>query len=416
MRHQRIQLVQAFLLFHLRVGARVAIRAASPLFSGIVAIILFQDQTTLFVQSLARTLYSHRWSVDGVLPFVGIAFVLPFWARPRLSQGLDGWIRHLPFTDRSNRRGLLLALVSVQLPLICLLGAFAFTAARMGLPVTVSAIRWVLVVIAGSMTGLPVSNRLVVVVPLSLAAAFLVVHDAGQYFLLSLPLLVAADALAGPIDIRKESAHWHDSGVLINWRLAWRALNMRVLAAFPLGLAAIGAGRLFIFNNQLEGAPAAAAARLSGTLACALCLCSLSKRLATDRPAWPLARSFPWSASQRIIEDSMFLGVHSLPFVVLVALNDRGSTLVVLSVLPLMTVRGAEYIRRIPQRRAAAVAYLGEGAFIAIVLAMLPWSAVLCLPGTFLALLSAKRIEQRQKATSWFELHHASAGDSFSWR
>jgi hypothetical protein len=416
MRHRRIQLVQALLLFHLRVGVRVAIRASPPLFCGIVAIILFQDQTTDFVQSLAGGLYARHWSMNNVLPFVAIAFLLPLWARQRLAQGLDGWLRHLPFSDVSNRRGLLLALISVQLPLIFLLAMLSLTAARMGFPVPVSAARWVLVLMAGSMTSMPARNRFRVLVPLSVTSAFLALHDAGQYGVLSLVLLVVADGLAGPIDIRKKSIRWRDSGVFIGWRIGWRALNSRILVAFVLGLVAIGAGRLFIVNNQLEGPPAAAAARLSGTLACALCLCSLSKRLATDRPAWPLARSFPWSASRRVIEDSIFLSLHTLPFVVLVALSNRSSMLVVLSVLPLMTVRGAEFIRRIPQRRAAAIAYLGEGAFIAVVVTMLPWAALLCVPGTFLALLSAKRIEQRQRVTSWFELHHASTGDSFSWR
>src|SRR5262249_19803817 len=149
----------------------------------------------------------------------GIAFLLPAWARGRISQGLNGWIRHLPITDRSHRRGLLLALMTVQLPLLIALGLLAVTAKSIGLPIAIAGLRWLLVAAAGAMASLPASRR-VFVVPLSVASAALPLHGTGEYSIFSVPLLIAADALAGPLCCRKRAPQLRSSGMLLNWHIA----------------------------------------------------------------------------------------------------------------------------------------------------------------------------------------------------
>ena len=87
----------------------------------------------------------------------------------------------------------------------------------------------------------------------------------------------------------------------------------------------------------------------------------------------------------------------------------------VVTVVPLLSVRCAECIRRTPERKVASISFLGEGVVISIVLTLVPWSAALFVLGTIPALYSAREFEKNRKATVWFELHHASAGDSGSW-
>ena len=366
-------MVKALLLFHLRVGVRVAIRASAPLFCLIVAGVLFQDSPAAFVIMVARATYAGNWSPGVVVPIAAIAILLPAWGESRFRQGLSGWMRHLPLTDGMNRIGLWLALICVQMPLAVMLALLGLIAARLGLPVGWPAVRWALVLAAGAAASLPAGRA-------------------------------------------RRPRSWRQAGVHMSWHIAWRAVGLRIIPAVAAGLAMIAVCLLFISNNDLQGtAAAAAAARLGGSMACALSLCGLCNALAARRPAWPFARSFPWSALDRIVDDSLFFAIHAVPFVLSVLWISPVSALAVLSVVPFMSVRAAEYVRQIPERRAALFGYLGETAFAAAVLTLVPWSAFFWLLVTVWALRSAAESERRLKSTDWFELHHESAGDTSAW-
>src|SRR5438128_6917760 len=115
--------MNALLLFHCRAGVRLGLRASAAIFAAIVAWIIFQDsaQIVTFVNDLARSAFAPRPAIVDVAPILCLAFLLPAWAVGRLSRGLNGWLRHLPVSGTENRRGLTLALVSVQLPLLVML-------------------------------------------------------------------------------------------------------------------------------------------------------------------------------------------------------------------------------------------------------------------------------------------------------
>lgn len=360
----------ALLLFHLRVGVRVALRASPPLFCGILAVIMFQDPPGAAVASLARAVFAQSW-FGSVIPIAAIAFLLSAWGRQRLAEGQRGWIRHLSVSRRSHRAGMFLALVSVQLPLFITLGLLAWTGKRQGLAV------------------------------------------AGAMARFSLVCVTAASCHLS--DRPRRAANWSRSHALLNWHITWRALGWRGLSALLPGAACIGIGWLFVVNNSLTGPIASAATRLGGAVGCAFCLSSLSQRIGIRRPSWPLARSFPWSATRRIVEDSSFGALCVLPLVLLTAYRDLGAAFMVVTVVPLLSVRCAEYIRRTPEQKVASISFLGEGVVISIVLTLVPWSAALFVLGTIPALYSAREFEKNRKATVWFELHHASAGDSGSW-
>jgi len=111
----------------------------------------------------------------------------------------------------------------------------------------------------------------------------------------------------------------------------------------------------------------------------------------------------------------LFVGLCALPLVVLVAAESIAAAAMVITALPLMSVRAAEYMRRIPERQSATLVLFGEGAFIAILLTLIPWSALLWLAATIPALYSATEFERSRKSTVWVELHHDTAGDTAAW-
>ena len=406
-------LMKPGLLFHVRAGIRVAIRRSPPLFCAIIAVILFQDSPTAFVVSLAEAVYASRPSVGAVFPYACIAFLLAWWASARLSLGLNGWIRHLPISNAAHRRALILALIVAQLPLIVMLTLLGLIAHGLGLAASIPATRWVLVLIASAMANLPVNRRLLVA-GLGVAAAALALPGTW-HMAFSVPLFLVIDRIAGPIGLSRRNRHWHTASSLVSWRIASRALGLRVIPALGLGIIAQGAGWLFIFNNGLRGSSADGAARFFGSMASVLCLVSLAKTLAVRRPVWPLARSFPWSAVRRVIEDGVFLALHTLPFLLLTASQSGVSMLQVCSLVPFLSIRATEYMKRIPGGQAAAFVFLAEGIVAASCLTMLPWTAFLWLAGAIPALHAARRAELCQKATIWMELHHAGAGDSSLW-
>jgi hypothetical protein len=208
---------------------------------------------------------------------------------------------------------------------------------------------------------------------------------------------------------------WRTSGALLGWQITRRAIGSQILRGLLRGAACIGVSWLFIINNQLTGSNASAAARLGGVAACAFCLSSLSSQVGKRRPTWPLARSFPWSAMARVGEDALFAGMCLLPLLGLVAWRNLDAALVTLIVAPVMCVRAAEYTRRVPAERVAALVFLAEGLGLAILVTLLPWSAAVAALAVIPALYSARNFERNHKATVWLELHHASVGDSSSW-
>jgi hypothetical protein len=403
--------VTALLLFHLYAGVRVAIRSCALIFCGIVAwVTLYASDPTAIVIGFAASVFSRRLVVENVLPIVGLALLLPASAGVRLSSGLNGWMRHLPFSNANNRRGLALALVTAQLPLILMIVILGFFAHAQKLPIAVPAIRWALVLTAAAVASVPVRRRYWVALLASAALVFALVGS-GVYMVMPVVLLIGTDAVAGPMRITRRRP-LRAAGSFLNWRIAWRAAGARVLGAYGVGLLALGVGRLFIVNNDLVGRPAEAVARFAGAVASTLCVSSLAQTLAVRRPLWSLSRSFPWSATRRVAEDGIFVAAHTLPLVVLIGLQSRMAALQVLALLPALSLLAAGHMRRIPERRSDLLVLLGEGLLAASLLTLLPWTALLWPLGAIPALSFSAEWERRQKVTRWSELHHADAGDS----
>ena len=107
----------ALLLFHLRAGARVAIKSFAPLFCAMIAVIILNMYPAAMIANLASGLFRERPALGDIVPFAVLGFALPLWAAPRMVRGGGDWLLHLPLTSSGLRRGATLGLLAVELPL-----------------------------------------------------------------------------------------------------------------------------------------------------------------------------------------------------------------------------------------------------------------------------------------------------------
>jgi len=406
--------MKALLLFHLMVGVRVAVRSFAPLFCAILIAIMINMYPAALVIHVALGLFVPRPVLTDLLPVIVISFLLPAWAAPRLTLGLNGWMRHLALSSKGNRRGLATSLVVVQMPLAVSMMILAFVAHAHGRPVAGSLIRYLVLFISAAVASLPVTRRWITT-PLALAAAACSLFGSWWLVVGGGLLLLLADAASGPIQQPVRRKPWRAVGSSFAFRLSWRALRWRTPTAYALPLLTLGATALFAANNELTGPLLAGTVRFGGAMASAFCMAILASSLSALRPVWPWARSLPMSSRHRIANDAFFLGMHALPLLIPIAVLEPSSALFVLMLLPLFAVRAAGFIRSQAKGRAGTLSYLLETFFASSMTALLPWAGPVAFLSTVPALAAARQSETRQKVTRWVELHHRAVGDSLSW-
>lgn len=406
----------ALLRFHLHVGARLALRVLAPVIAAVVgaATLLGID----FVDSFAVMVFGTRQEGgSGVIAAVA-CFAVAAMAVPRVCRGLNGWVRHLPVSGVAQRRAALLALAVAQLPLLLLLMVLAFAAALFGSDPVPDFLGILVTAPAAALAAMPVERPLLVR-PVAFAAAVLAVSGGWMALAGAAVLLVLADRLAGSLTGTAPSVaprRGAGSGRWIEARIAWRALRGRVASALIAGLLPLGAGGLFIANNELAPAHVRLGALLAGGFGVVFLLADLGEALAVRRPAWPWSRSLPSDASSRVRFDTVFLAAHALPAVLLTGILDPLAAVAVLGLVPLLAARTAGAVRRAPERRTGASGeILMQGSLLAAATALLPWVALLALAGTPFALRAAAERERAQKVSRWQEIHHLAVGDPQSW-
>ncbi len=404
----------AILIFHLKAGARIAVRSSVPLFTTILALIMLNVDPAATVTGLAQMIFAAQTGPGVALLLGGLAFLLPAKSASQVAHGSHGWIRHLSFDTACHRRGMLLALAVVQAPSGIALGCLAWVAHTQDLAVLTPSLRWLLVLFAGTLAAMPVSRRMVSM-PVAFVAALLAIWGGWVGMLAAAGMLVGAEALSGiPVKARRRRPR-RASPSFFEFRIAWRALGWRVGAIMMSALLPLAATGLFLRNNQPPLHVAAGAIRFGGSLAVAVVLAGLAGQLASRRRAWPLARSFPWSASHRIAMDAMFLALHAIVPVCIIAIRYRRAAASILTLLALLVLRAAADIRRMPGRQFGPGRLLLEGASLAALLSLLPWLSILFMLASPLAFLHAREAERSFKATSWSDRRHAAIGDPLSW-
>ncbi len=401
--------------FHLRVGTRLALRAAAPLAGLPLAMVLLDHDPAGALRLLASWLLGPSGGTAAGLALGALSLALAGWAAPRVSSGLGGWPRHLPITATVHRRAALAALAAAQAPIGAGLLLLAPAAARQAGGI-----------LPGRIAALPVSMAAAALAawpgthpwrsrPLAWAALLLAATAELTLIPLALALALAAELLAGSL-AGPRTATRRPSPLPLPLLLAGRALGPAALGAVVASLAPVAAMTLLRVNNELSPALAAGAARFGAGMGVIVLLSALAERLAQRRPVWPWSRSLPVSAVRRIGEDAALLALPCLVPLVAAACLDLLAALTVAACLPCLALLAAGALR--PSARTptgVAAGPLVGGALLAAWVTILPGLALLALASAPLAWRAAAEWDRTQKVSRWDELHHRAVGDPLSW-
>jgi hypothetical protein len=408
-------MMSALFRFHMQVGIRLALRILIPVVSVFFAA-YYLLRPELFNFMMAQILDA-GFLLSGLCT-AAFCLVIAFFTSRRVCLGLNGWIRHLPVEGAYHRRMAGIAILIAQVPILTILAALAIIAAKLygasplpyliGLPFTG---------LSCGLCVLPTENKFLSGTFAALAGITFASND-WRFLALGFLLLVAADALSGPMEPKKRHPKFRGSlkgTVFVQW-MNWRALGWRVLIPYLLSLPFLGFARLFIVNNDPGLLLSAQMVRFGGASSLILFCAAITNMLAARRPPWPWVRSLPWSAKKRIFHDSFFVGIPMLPILIVTGTMSRDSLLPLIASFPLFAAFSAYAMRLSPgSKGGAAGKILLLGLFCSLSLCLIPWSSLFFLGITPLVLLLGTKAEKHQKISRWLELHHLAAGDSLSW-
>jgi len=407
--------MKALLLFHFKAGVRLAMQSFTPVFCAALAILMLDIDAAGAVKSLARDIFVAPDRRNPALAAIAaLAFLFAFSASRRLAYGANAWVRHMPFTDRANRRALAAALMAVQIPLIVALGLLGAVAHVSGAAVFRPVLlRVTLVLGAAAIAAMPVQRHWATLI-LSAATAGMALYGPLLLLIPAAALLLATDAVAGAIKTTKPPRTFSPAATLFDCRVALRALGHRVIRPYIGALVPVGLAMFFTINNAPPPALSAGAARLGGGLGATLLIAGMAARLSVWRPVWPWARSLPWSSVRRVTGDGIFIAGLTAPLLFPIALLDVWAAIAVAAMAPFLALRAAAY-ERISGHRSIVGGLIVEGTIVSALVCLVPWTAWAFLAAVPVALHAAADKEQRRKATRWSERHHQAAGDPLSW-
>jgi hypothetical protein len=417
-----IEELPALLRFHLHVGARLAMRVLVPVLVAAVGGITLLG--TDFINSFSALLWGPQSKGGSGVLIAALCYGVAVSAAPRVCRGLDGWLRHLPIGGGAQRRAAALAIAVAQTPLLIGLAILSLAATKFGRGTFVDALCLLVCAAAAALVAMPV-ERWLLTRPLALAAAVVAVSGSWLHLGAGIVLLAVADLCAGELPREKHRSlagkgtkraigKW--TGHLVELRIAWRALRWRLVSALAAGLLPLAGAAAFVAHNELAPQHVRLAALLGGGCSVVFLFADLGEVLGAHRPAWPWARSLPWSARRRVLFDAGFLAAHALPTILLTAWIDPLSSLAVLAVTPWLAARAAGAMRRAPERRTGASGeILMEGLLLAAAVALIPWISLLAPFAAPWAVRAAAERDRKQKVSRWLELHHLAAGDPQSW-
>lgn len=198
-------------------------------------------------------------------------------------------------------------------------------------------------------------------------------------------------------------------------RITLRAMGWRLPAAGLASALIVVPALLFVTNNQLTMGQERLAIRLAGLLAVVFPAALSAEALSVRRPPWPWSRSLPVSPARRVVMDAAFLASVGLPALV-VSCFWLWSAIPVVASVPFIALRAAAGVRRAPGHQGGASGpMLAEGSIAAMAVGLVPWSALVCVMLTPLALRWAIQAERRHDVSGWHELQHLAAGDPAAW-
>lgn len=416
----------ALIRFYVRGGARVAQRnALFAIGAIIIAVGSAPTPPEQMLRELALSLGARGIASGAALVVTALAAGLAAAAVPTLLLGLGGWMRSVALDGSQHRRAITLALLAPMMPLLAIALAIALCAAVVyHVPLAPAKLAGMPLAALGAAAAAVPSTRGIAARPLAMTGALAASLGRWDALVLALVLLAVADVIAGPIALpprtsaRRPVSSRARRGVTarrIALGVAWRAIGWRSIAALVPGLLLIGWAHLYRVNNELSRTESAGALRLCALIGIVLIAAAAGDLLLIRRPAWPWARSLPWSSRRRVTDDALAIGALALPIVALVAREDWRTALVVAATLPLLSALAAGAARRGRGRMSRGGGeMLALGALVAATVSAWPALALACLAVAPLAVLGAARSERRAVVTAWDELHHAALGDSLA--
>lgn len=408
----------AFFLFHIRVGARLALRVLAPILA--ITLFLFYVLRPEFTFELARILFIEGSFVEsgtiGMLLLVGLARIVA----PRIASGGGGWARSLPIAGRTLRWLAVLSMIVGESPLLAVLGALAW--AVTGPSPTQVAIRlWGLLIGAAAAgwaclpSPFPRRTRL-----LALISCFLSFSGNGTIQGAAVGLLILSAAF--PTEAAASRKHRRSRrslpAAVFFHGLSLRALRSRIAFAYLPPALVLAAAKLFLENNDLTADAAFSFSLFGLVLSLTVFFGPAADALAARRPAWPWLRALPRSAAARVLDDALFLGLLALPIAGGLALLGRPIREAALLAGPTawLAFRSAGSMREAGDRPFGVFGHIVvEGTILALVVALVPWTSWLLAVAAPFAFLLARDSERRIKPTRWAERRHSSAGDPLSW-
>lgn len=382
----------ALLRFHLASVIPASLRALAPVAAAGTVAIMLQPTPTAAVTAIVV-------AVVGVIdhPVVNLAVVAGALALSRavgarVMTRRDDWLGHLPATSRDRRVAGALACAVGPAPAVAAIVVFAALHAAAGIeirPVRLAALA-ALCLPAGAFGVL--SRRPLISMVAGGAAWFTV--EGGWTGVAGGPLVALGMVILAHSDIPRRRL----------WALPLPptlAVALRAVGARPVASAAVGAviascARVFATSNDLPAWQvdrATVLATLIGVLAAAV---STAEMLARRRPPWPWARSLPWSARRRVLEDAAMLAVVASPAVLATVVWRPAVVLAVVLAAPALVLAAAAGIRRQPGATfGASVDVLLVGGVASCWLAIVPALAAAGPVGAWLALRWAIARERR---------------------
>lgn len=176
------------------------------------------------------------------------------------------------------------------------------------------------------------------------------------------------------------------------------------------GALVVGAGALFLRNNDLSDPHAAGAERLASMCALALAAALLVGQLAARRSRWPWARSLPWSARRRVLIEASQIALALVPVVVVCVLATPGGALSALAALPFVALRATSQ-QLLPSRLPPGLRTGLEILPAAALCALVPFFSLILLGLVPVWLRLAVGAERDWAASAWRELEHSAEGD-----
>jgi hypothetical protein len=406
---------KAFFIFHLHVGTRLALRLFIPAVA-VFFTLYYVFRPELFL-SLMASFLDVGFFLSGIFTTLLCLITASFAAR-RVCLGLNGWIRHLPAAGSTHRRMAGIAVFTAQIPLLAILAGLAIMSSKVfKVPAAPYLTGLTLVGLACGLCVLPIKRK-IISRPLAILAGILLASNNWMLLMAGFFVLLAADALSGPMVQKKRHPKFHKlfKRSLLVALINWRALRLRFLIPYLFSLPFLGAAQLFIANNNPSPLLAERVIRLGGALGLIVFCSVFSNILAARRPPWPWIRSLPWSSQSRILLDSSFICLHLLPFLIIIGMMDLKSVLPLAVSFPIFILYSVYSVRETFESPIGASGkVLLYGAMGALFLCLIPWSSLFFLALTPWIFKEAVKAEKSQKVSRWLELHHLAAGDPLSW-